>query len=180
MPDLAAPTEAIDLFPATVVSRTGDALLRLLSEDESLRSWCHDGGQINQWELQGLLETTDLNPPAVGLILDSVDDSQHHPGASDLRTTWLIGYIEGVEQARGTRGWLRARVVEHIHGLINSVVASGNGLLDEAGERVCEAVVQWRASNLSRRLAPGSPYCITPMELTLRHLVHRTTRELIP
>jgi hypothetical protein len=171
------PDQHLALFPPTgAVVRIAEAFLELLRGDDNLRAYFGAGpDSIFDAETEDLLTATNLTAPSLAVVLDRYREA-HFPGhAATGYVTLKLVYLTRHELGRGTRRFLRARVLEHLIALVNETKGE---LRDPDGQLLTTAVIQWDVAPVAGRLQ-ASGLLALPLTLTLQTELDRVSREVI-
>jgi hypothetical protein len=165
-------------FGQTLIADIGTALLEKLQADDSLRGYFRE---IVDVELEDVYLSSGYSTPALLVSLDEMQEVPQLSGRADLTTVWQLSIVTEQLNARGTGGFLRARVIERIKAVLMG--EAGGVLRDGDGNLITEALTLFQ--RVGRPIlvpsAAGTASTIrTPLAVVYTSKIEASTREFEP
>lgn len=160
------------------VARMGDALLKLIREEPIFAP--PEFTEVEGWDLEDLLQSQNLTPPAIAVLLagfDIVPDGSNRQ--TRLDTLWEVVFIRAMPPARtaGDR-WLSGRLALALWTLISRTAGVLYGeptLAYPAGEPLNMAILRMQRVPRVRRFGTGM--LAQPVSFLLRSVLNAATGE---
>ena len=170
------PTPA-EAFSPCLVGSIAESMLALLRDDDAVSGFF---ATLADYELEDFLTSVDdVKLPALGLIIDGFErkrDGSNRLGRLD--TVLMLAMVFPKSAARGTDGYLQARVCEHIV----QIVEEQKGILFDAqdpAEPLTEALLTVQRVPGGVRV-PGKSAVIKRLKLLFTSSIHIETGDFLP
>lgn len=158
-----------------ILALQGDALLRKLRDDPALADFFNGG--IEDVEAETLLLKGGVQANFLGVALGPFDERR--TGNAQYATQTIafdLFILTALEQTRGTRHWLRGRVVDRIARVLQQ---DGGVLTDPEGHLLCEALTRFERLDFAGRLGTDETILVTPLRVIFEADFDQVSRTFI-
>lgn len=150
-----------------LVALQGAALLRKLRDDPALAAFFNGG--IEDVEAETLLLQGGVQANFLGVALGPLtEDRTGNAQYATQTVAFDLFVVTKIEQTRGTNGWLRARVVNHVARVLQAedeVAGVGGVLTDPEGNLLTEALTRFERLDFTGRLRNDPSLIVTPLRV---------------
>lgn len=158
-----------------LVALQGDALLRKLRDDPPLSAFFNGG--IEDVEAETVLLKGGVQANFLGVALGPFTEARTgNAQYGTITTSFDLLILTALQESRGTRGWLRARLVNHIGRVLQP---EGGILTDPEGNLIAEALTRFERLDFAGRLRSDSTLIVTPLRVIYEADFDQVSRNFI-